>query len=429
MLKSFATHGIVEPMRFGPYESVREIGRGGLGMVFVCRGPGGREVAVKVLHASKPEAFARFERERRILAQLGEDQGFVGLVDAGSSEAGPWIAMPFCRGGTLRNRLEHGPLGVDETVSLGSQLASALGKAHARGIVHRDMKPENVLFKVPGGPPLIADLGIAKHFDHGQPGASQSIVVTKPGGLLGTAGYMSPEQGESADAVGPPADVFALGAILHECLTGSPAFRADSVVMLLTKVMAGEHERLERPDVPPWLAAIIEKTLSVDPGERFADGEFLAEALRLGPRWLTALLAEPAPQPPPRRRRWPVKPLAGLGLLVSLSGGVALALRHNTSRSASSSGSPAPASPAGVTSPKWQGPQMLPRGLRRGPKVKLWNGVEVNVYLWSLPGEAGELELVHVPGGDFVMGCDGPDTPQWEKPRHVHRVPYDYWIG
>ncbi len=153
-------------MRIGPYEVLGELGRGGMGVVFRARGPGGGEVALKLLARADGAAFARFDRERRLLASLGEEEGFVGLLDAGTAREGAWLVMPLVPGGTLADRLEAGPLGVEETVALGTQLARALGAAHARGIVHRDVKPENILFAA-SGRPLVADLGIAKHFDRG----------------------------------------------------------------------------------------------------------------------------------------------------------------------------------------------------------------------------------------------------------------------
>ena len=272
-------------MRIGRYEVLGELGRGGVGVVYRVRGPDGREAALKVLRGSDAGAFARFDRERRLLASLGESEGFVGLLDAGTSSGGAWLLMPLVPGGTLRRKLEAGPLGVEETISLGIELGRALGIAHARGIVHRDVKPENVLFTEAGRPgsrparPLIADLGLAKHFDPLAKGASQSIQLTRSGVMKGTASYMSPEQLADSARAGPPADVFALGAVLHECLTGTPAFEGDSWVEVLGKVRQGTRGRIGRADVPGWLEAIVRRALASDPGARFADGSGLAAAL------------------------------------------------------------------------------------------------------------------------------------------------------
>jgi serine/threonine protein kinase len=139
-------------MRIGPYEIVSTLGQGGMGVVFGGRSPEGRPVAIKVLKKNEAEVVVRFERERRLLASLGEAEGFVPLLGTGASEHGPYLVMPLIPGGTLRRKLEAGPLGIEETVALGRRLSLALGAAHARGIVHRDLKPENVLFTEAGLP-------------------------------------------------------------------------------------------------------------------------------------------------------------------------------------------------------------------------------------------------------------------------------------
>ncbi len=266
-------------MRIGPHEILGELGRGGMGVVFRVRTPAGGEAALKLLVKVDRGALDRFSRERRLLETLGEEQGFVGLLDAGVSPEGAWLLTTFVPGGTLRQRLAVGPLGIEETVTLGVELATALGHAHERGIVHRDVKPENILFTA-SGRALLADLGLAKHFDRSAPGASQSVGLTRDGIFKGTAGYVAPEQVEDAARAGPPADVFALGAVLHECLSGRPAFEATSMVEAIAKVSHGSVERIERPGVPPWLEAVLVRALAREPRDRFADGAALARALR-----------------------------------------------------------------------------------------------------------------------------------------------------
>ena len=265
-------------VKIGPYEVLGELGRGGMGAVYRVRAPDGREVALKVLLKADQRTLAQFERERRLLTSLGEKEGFVGLLDAGKSEQGAWLVMPFVPGGTLRHRLERGPLGVEETVALGVELATALGRAHERGIVHRDVKPENVLFTAKGRP-LLADLGLAKHFDRGAPGASQSVSLTQDGAFKGTAAYMAPEQTVDAARAGPPADVFALGAVLYECLSGRPAFEGDSLVSVVARLTSGAWTPIGRPDMPAWLEAIVKRALAPRPESRFAGGTALAQAL------------------------------------------------------------------------------------------------------------------------------------------------------
>ena len=268
-------------MRIGAYDLLGEIGRGGMGAVYRARGPDGHEVALKLLARKDAQTTARFARERRLLASFGEADGFVPLLDAGSHDGGEFLVMPLVVGGTLRARLARGALDVDDTVDLGRALAAALGNAHAKGIIHRDVKPENVLFTA-DGTPLLADLGLAKHFDPEASGASQSVSLSRDGTLLGTAGYMAPEQMGNAKAVGPAADVFSLGAVLYECLTGDPAFGGDSGIDVLAKVQRGRFEPLRprRPDAPAWLVATVERALAREPQDRLPDGLALLAALR-----------------------------------------------------------------------------------------------------------------------------------------------------
>jgi hypothetical protein len=267
-------------VQIGSYATLSELGRGGQGVVFRCRAPDGRDVAVKILLRATPGGHARFERERRLLASLGEDAGFVPILDTGETPRGPFFVMPLLEGGTLRARLEKGPLGVDQTIALGTRLASALALAHAQGIVHRDLKPENVLFSR-DGVAFVSDLGLAKHFVPDAAGLSQSVGLSRTGELRGTAGYMAPEQARDARKVGPPADVFALGAILYECLAGFPAFQAETVLALLGKV---ENEtpaevRKARSETPVWLARVVAKALARKPEDRFVDAGALQAAL------------------------------------------------------------------------------------------------------------------------------------------------------
>ncbi len=264
-------------MEIGRYTVTGEIGRGGVGVVHRARTPEGCFVAIKVLRASRDAtARARFERERRLLASFGVTEGFVPLLDGGETAEGPYLVMPFFSGGTLRDRLEKGALSVEKTAALARSLASALAIAHERGVVHRDLKPENVLFD--GERPLIADLGLGKHF--AAPPGHTSVKITLPGTFAGTAGYMPPEQMKSADTAGPEADVFALGAILWECLAGRPAFDGRTLAEVIVRLEVGcdpiEEVRLETPAL---LGFAIGRSLKKDPRARFPDGRALLRAL------------------------------------------------------------------------------------------------------------------------------------------------------
>ncbi len=297
-------------MRIGAYEVLAEVGRGGAGAVYRARSPRGEEVAVKVLLHDSAENRARFDRERRTLASLGDAEGFVPLLDAGVMPDGaPFVVMPFLPGGTLRDRLARGALEVGTTVELGRALARAMTHAHARGIVHRDLKPENVLFTA-DGKARVADLGLAKHFRRAE---ATSASLSQTGVFRGTLCYAAPEQLTDSKTVGPAADVHALGAILHECLTGVPLFDALSITEAMAKVMRSERPSVQklRPEVPAWLDAAIARALTPEVGLRFADAAELSRAFEAG--------KEKAPS---RRSRLPLV----AGLLVLAAGGVAAAV-------------------------------------------------------------------------------------------------------
>jgi tetratricopeptide (TPR) repeat protein/tRNA A-37 threonylcarbamoyl transferase component Bud32 len=287
-------------VKVGPYEVVSELGRGGMGVVYRARSVSGDDVAVKILHENDETALARFERERRILGLFTSRDGFVPLMDAGMSEKGPYLVMPFVPGGTLRRRLEKGPLPIDEALALARALAQALAGAHARGIIHRDLKPENVLFAA-DGKPLIADLGLAKHFLRSA--EDKSFSLSETGEVLGTAGYMAPEQAGDAVHAGPEADVFALGAILHECLVGRRAFEGTDNFERLARAAQGMARPIREllPEVPVHVAKAIERALFVDPTRRFRDAAQFHDAL-----------AKP-------RSRWPLVAGAGVVLVAALA--------------------------------------------------------------------------------------------------------------
>ncbi len=323
--------------RIGRYELGAELGRGGMGMVCRARAPDGAEVAVKIMSlAADPEVLVGFDRERRLLSSLGERDGFVPVLDSGVDGARAFLVMPLLAGGTLRERMNGRALPVKEAVELVLGLARAMGKAHARGIIHRDLKPANILF--PGkGQPLIADLGLGKHFRRDLDGGGGSVSYSVTGAIAGTTGYMSPEQLEDSKRAGPACDVFALGVILYECVAGVRPFLGPGM-MAYSEALRAPPTPLRRAarSVPAWLDAVVTKALARDPAARFKDGAAFAEALEEGlsrrPGWRyplgagaltlavmilafalsreTPRLAPPAP--PARPPLGPVAPPAGL---------------------------------------------------------------------------------------------------------------------
>jgi serine/threonine protein kinase len=325
-------------MQIGAYKVSGELGRGGQGCVYRASGPDGRAVAVKVLLRVKSAgALARFERERRMLAALGESAGFVPLLDAGETPHGPFFVMPLLEGGTLRERLRQGPLGVDETLALGIRLSKSLASAHAQGIVHRDLKPENVLFS--RGEAFISDFGLAKHFLPDAAGLSQSVGLSRTGEMRGTVGYMAPEQARDAGKAGPAADVFALGAILYECLAGRPAFEGETVLALLWKVENKSPSPVSevRPQTPVWLARVVARALARDPEKRFPDAGKL----------LVALSSEGREGTRTRGARPLGVPIAAAGVLLGALG-IAFGVHLSRSAAAPSSSPPRPSTPSPI---------------------------------------------------------------------------------
>jgi serine/threonine protein kinase/formylglycine-generating enzyme required for sulfatase activity len=384
---------------FREYVVIGEVGRGGAGVVFRARAPDGREVAIKSLLRPDPTALARFERERRLLASFGESEGFVPLIDVGEGPTGPWLVMPFLRGGSLRDRLRRGPLAVADAVAQVRAIAVAVGRAHAQGIVHRDLKPENVLYaEADIATPLVSDLGLAKHFSKDATGASLSVSISRDGGFVGTAGYMAPEQMDSAKDVKAAADVFSLGAILYECLSGRATFAGDSIHSVMAKVALADYEpvRKIRPDAPRWLARVIATALSRDPAKRYADGAALARALDEEPTRRGPLLYWVA---------------AAVGVTVALAAS-ALAVMHRASPDvASTAALTTTVTSVSVVASRSGGPPQwylsLPRDQKPLPLPKgITIGEREGEYLNAKDGSV----LVYVPALSFKMAARRPEA-------------------
>jgi tetratricopeptide (TPR) repeat protein/tRNA A-37 threonylcarbamoyl transferase component Bud32 len=257
------------------YELLRELGRGGMGVVYMARQlKPQRLVALKMIlaggHAGQRER-ARFLAEAEAVAGL-QHPNLVSLLEYGEHEGLPYFTLEFVPGGSLASRLKGVPQPSREAAHLVEQLARAIHYAHTRGIVHRDLKPANVLIAA-DETPKIADFGLARRVEAG-PG------LTGSGDVLGTPSYMAPEQasGETKSA-GPAADVYALGAILYECLTGRPPFRAANAMETVLQVLNQEPVSVRelQPQVPPDLSTICHKCLQKDPHRRYPDALALAE--------------------------------------------------------------------------------------------------------------------------------------------------------
>jgi hypothetical protein len=268
----------------GPYEIVARIGAGGMGEVYRARDTRlDRDVAIKVLpagFASDQDRLRRFEQEARAAGALNHPNILV-IHDVGSTDGSPYVVSELLEGETLRERMRDGSFPLRKAIQSAVQIAQGLAAAHDKGIVHRDLKPENV-FVTADGRIKILDFGLAKltqgTFSPAEMGAP-TMGATGPGVVLGTAGYMSPEQvrGLPADH---RADLFSLGVILYELLSGRRAFQRDSAAETMSAILNDEPPALDTlKPVPPGLARIVERCLEKRPEERFQSARDLGFAL------------------------------------------------------------------------------------------------------------------------------------------------------
>jgi eukaryotic-like serine/threonine-protein kinase len=319
--------------KLGPYEILSPIGAGGMGEVYRAKDPRlGREVAIKVLPASlanDAERLRRFEQEARSASALNHPN-IVTIHEIGSFDSTPYLAMELIEGMSLRELLASGSLPTKRLLDAAVQIAEGLSKAHSAGIVHRDLKPENVMVTKDGYVKLL-DFGLAKLFAApqeqitGVPTAIQQ--ETQPGTVMGTVGYMSPEQ-----ASGRPADFrsdqFALGSILYEMATGKRAFQRGTGAQTLAAIIQEEPEPIAQvnPRAPAPLRWIVERCLAKDPDERYASTRDLARDLKsvrehIGEVTSTASGAAPVAEPARKRRSLGI-PLAIAAVVLAAAAGL-----------------------------------------------------------------------------------------------------------
>jgi hypothetical protein len=319
--------------RLGPYEVLSVLGTGGMAEVYRARDTRlGREVALKVVNealAGDPELVRRFEQEARLAGSLNHPN-LVAVHDVGLYEGAPYLITELLQGESLRHRLSRGRILLPSALEWGAQLAHGLAAAHARGIVHRDVKPDNVFISSDGHVKLL-DFGIAKLAEAARDGGPHGLMdvtvtptggATRTGSVLGTPGYMSPEQvrGESVDA---RTDIFSLGAVVYEMLCGKRAFPRATVVESGYAILHDEPESLPA-EVPPVVAQLVLHCLEKEPARRLQSASDLAFALEMlrSPTGVTGPVLRPS-RVLPHRAVWFIG-AAAAALLATLLVGLAV---------------------------------------------------------------------------------------------------------
>jgi serine/threonine protein kinase len=297
----FLGESIPEGKMFGPYQIVSVLGAGGMGEVHRARDSRlGRTVAIKILPAylsGDPELKRRFEREARAVAALNHPH-ICTLHDVGEQDGVPFLVMEYLEGETLAERLKKGPLGQEHALRYAIEIAGAVDKAHRHGVIHRDLKPSNIMLTKQGA--KVLDFGLAKLAKNAATQAPAAAGdLTEKGMLLGTVQYMAPEQleGKEADA---RTDVFALGAVIYEMVTGRRAFTGASQASLIGSILKDVPPGISSlvPAIPTVLDHIVARCLAKDPDARWQSARDIALELE----WIAG--AKSDAQPPPRRGVW-----------------------------------------------------------------------------------------------------------------------------
>lgn len=378
------------------YQLTSVLGRGGMGDVWLgCDQRLQRDVAVKILRpqlAADERVRRRFEDEARASAQLAHPH-VVAVFDSGEDGGTPFLVMERLSGRTLADEIRHGPLPVGRVQALAEQILSALAAAHGAGVLHRDIKPGNVLLSADGSA-KVADFGIAKIVD--------DLDATTTGVVLGTPAYLAPER-IAGHAATPSSDIFAVGVVLYEALTGTCPFEGDHPIAMATAIQQGDFVpvRERRPEVPVAFARVVERAMAKDARDRFSSAATMLAALQSssaaqvarGPaptivvNETMALPAQLAPDardaPPeseasggaarPRSYRRAIAWIATLGVLLLAGGSLLLASRNASAPPAGANGGNPPAAGTGATQQPQQPGASQPStpATTTGPQVSL----------------------------------------------------------
>jgi serine/threonine protein kinase len=263
--------------KIGRFELQREIDRGGMAVVYLARDPRlNRAVALKILPREfmfDPKFRARFQREAKVLVSL-QIPGIVPVYDFGEHEGQPYLVMRYMAGGDLTQRIRSGPLSLSGSAEILTRIAPALDEAHRRGLIHRDLKPGNILFDEENQS-YLADFGVVKLT------ADNSVTLTTQGGVIGTPAYMSPVQVMGKDELDGRSDVYALGAILYQMLTSHVPYKSDTPMgqAMMHVIEPLPDVREVRPELPPEAQKIIEKAMAKDRTDRYPTAKALATAV------------------------------------------------------------------------------------------------------------------------------------------------------
>jgi serine/threonine protein kinase len=275
--------------RLGPYGIVESIGAGGMGEVWRARDTRlDRDVAIKILppgFADNEQFVQRFEREARTISSLNHPHICI-LHDVGEHDGSRYLVMELIEGESLADRLKKGPLPLHDVLKYGRQTAAALDAAHKRGVIHRDLKPGNIMITRSGA--KLLDFGLAKSSSEGRPAIvgmtnvpTEAKPLTREGTILGTFQYMAPEQLEGAEA-DARTDIFALGAVLYEMATGRRAFRGETKTSLIAAIVSHHPEPISQvvPMTPPALDHVVRRCLEKDPDDRWQSAQDIASELQ-----------------------------------------------------------------------------------------------------------------------------------------------------
>jgi serine/threonine-protein kinase len=310
----------------GHYKILRPIGAGGMGEVFVAHDPTlGRKVAIKLLPqrlANERDTLSRFTQEARSASALNHPN-IVTIYEVGAAEGSPYIVMEFIDGRDLRSLILEGPVPVRQVLDIATQIADGLAAAHERGIVHRDLKPENIMITRDGFVKIL-DFGLAKMIGpapEGEHTLQLDVPGTTPGTILGTVGYMSPEQA-TGKRIDFRSDLFAFGAILHELVTGKAAFDGETAIDTLSAILHHDPQPVTHSNakVPVQFSDIIKRMLAKSADDRYASTRDLAKEVRL---LRDRIMAEESGfhQQPPEKKA-PVAAIVGAVALGAILAGV-----------------------------------------------------------------------------------------------------------